>query len=137
MEARPVVAWSDVENVLDRLSDQHREEYAKAGWPSTEFMARMARFMSLARTECLWFDDAPQAVLAIKRGDPLPCTWLAVTREFFQRPAATKFARRYMADAVRTFGPILSVVGSGHPDAAKWMRVLGAKQIDKNIFLFS
>jgi len=137
MEAR-VATWTDVESVLDRLSEQHRVEYEALGWPSEEFLARMARYMAEADTKCLWFDGKPQAVLAIKPGAPLPTTWLAVTKEFYGKGMGpTRFARRYMQQAVQRHGPILSVIGSGHPQAAKWMKVLGYQQIGENIFLFA
>lgn len=132
-----IAKWADVESVLDRLSDQHRAEYAKLGYPRPEFMARMAAYMAQADTKVLWFDDKPQAVLAIKLGDPLPTTWLAVTKEFFENgTASTRAARRYMQDAAMRHGTILSIIGSGHPQAAKWMKVIGFKQIHENMFLF-
>jgi len=125
MEVR-IAIWDDVESVLDRLSDQHRAEYAKAGFPGEGFMTAMAHFMTFADTRCLWFDGKPQAVLAISEDTEVPITWLACTKEFFENGlAATRAARRYMQGAVTRHGTVVSYVASEHPKAIKWMKTIG------------
>lgn len=133
MEVR-IAKWADVESVLARLSDQHRREYEKTGYPNPAFMRRMAAFMATGDTKMLWFDDKPQAILSICYN----VTWLACTKEFFEKGlASTRAARRYMKDAVKRHGPIKSYVGSDHPQTAKWMKAIGFEQVDGNIFLYN
>lgn len=137
MKIRPSAGWRDIESILDRLSDQHREEYEALGYPSEQFLASMAEYMAKADTKILEFDGKPQAVLAIQPGDPIPTTWLAVTKEFFDKGiATTRIARRYMQEAAKRHGPILSVSNARHPMMAKWMRAIGYEQINEKVFLF-
>jgi hypothetical protein len=134
--------WADVESVLDRLSEQHQAEYRKLGWPDERFFASMAAFMAQGDTKALYFDGAPQAVLSIKNTAIGPVTWLACTKEFFAKGVApTRAARRYMQDAVKRHRQVLSIVGSDHPQAAKWMKVIGFTLVkdlgDMKIFRFT
>lgn len=134
--------WADVESVLDRLSEQHQSEYRRLGWPDERFLASMAAFMAGGDTKALYFDGAPQAVLSIKNTDIGPVTWLACTKEFFAKGMApTRAARRYMQEAVQRHRQVFSIVGSDHPQAAKWMQVIGFDLVedrgDVKVFLYS
>lgn len=131
MEMR-IATWSDVESVLARLSDQHKAEYAKIGYPSETFKLKMLAFMMKGDTQALWFDGKPQAVVSIADNT----TWLACSKEFFETMAPTRFARKFMRDAVKRHGDIYSAIGSEHPQAAKWMKVVGFEKVDGNIFLY-
>lgn len=138
MDVRPA-RWEDVESILDRLCDQHREEYGNRPNIKTE----LVKFCAHAEANCLWFDGKPQAMLAIANVPPVgPVTWLACSKEYFEKGLpAILHARRYMRDAVRRHGPIWSNVGSTHPDAQRWMEMIGAalshEHEGRKIFLFT
>lgn len=135
--------WADIESVMERLSEQHQAEYRKGGWPDKRFMASMAEFMTNGDTKALYFDGKPQAVLSIRNTVQFgPITWLACTKEFFDAGMApTRAARRYMQEAVKRHRRIMSFVGSEHPCAAKWMKVIGFKLLEDRsgmkVFLFT
>lgn len=122
-----VATWADVESVLDRLSDQHRAEYAKLGVPDDILKMRMIHFMMGGETKALWFDGLPQAILAISpTPEHGPVTWLAVTREYFEKGLpALRAAKVYMKEAVKRHGTITSFIGSEHPDVTRWLTLIG------------
>lgn len=138
MEVRPA-RWEDVEDILSRLSDQHREEYGNRPGVKQE----IAAFGAQAEVNCLWFDGKPQAMLAIRTFSAVgPVTWLACTKEYFEKGLpAIRQARRYMQAAVKRHGPIWSMVGSKHPDAQRWLELIGARLSheieDRKVFLFA
>lgn len=129
MEMR-VATWADVESVLDRLCDANREEYARVGFPSEVFNLRLLRFMLDADTHCLWFDDRPQAFIAISKGKPT--TWLGLTAECMNRGAGPiKIGRAHMRQMVERVGPIHSLITSPHQRIVKWMHLLGAELVEE------
>ncbi|MBE0561850.1 MAG: hypothetical protein IH622_13690 [Ochrobactrum anthropi] len=119
--------YDDIESVLARLSDQHRGEFSKVGFPSQDFTNRLLQFLWSGDTKALYFNGKPQAILSIKADPSLgPITWLLCTTEYFENGLpALRASRKYMQNAVKRHGPIHSFVGSDHPAAAKWMRALG------------
>jgi len=138
MKIRPCAGWSDIDSILDRLSDQHREEYESLGYPEEPFMANMAEFMANSDVQVLEFDGLPQALLAVRPSDPIATTWLMVTKEFFAKPsiATVRLGRRYMEGCAAKYGPILSVSHAKHPKMAKWLKTIGFEQINDKVFLF-
>jgi hypothetical protein len=142
MEMRPAI-WRDIESVVARLSDQHRTEYEKLGYPGQDFWLRLRAFVGRGETSCLWFDDLPQAFISIARDDDgLPVTWLCVTKATFERGAdPIRIGRRFMADAVARHGPIVSYLTSEHPQIVRWMKLFGARLVAKDdvlkVFVFS
>lgn len=125
--------WADIDSIMERLSDQHRAEYSNVGWPGERFMAMMAQFMTEGDTKALYFDGKPQAVLGIRNTVQYgPITWLACTKQFFEAGAGpTRACRRYMKEAVKRHRRIMSFVGSDHPCAAKWMKVIGFELVEE------
>jgi hypothetical protein len=123
--------YEDIESVINRLSEQHRGEFSKVGFPSQDFTNRLLQFLWSGDTKALYFNGNPQAILSIKVDPSLgPITWLLCTTEYFENGLpALRASRRYMQDAVIRHGVIHSFVGSGHPAASKWMRALGFKFI--------
>jgi len=137
MIIRKPKGWSDVESIMARLSDQHRDEYSRLGFPSYEFNNRMAEFLANSEIDVLEFDGQPQALLAIRSDGPIPTTWLMVTTEFFEKAiATTRICKNYMKAAGEKFGPILSVSHASHPKMAKWLKTIGFEQINDKVFLF-
>jgi len=115
---------TDIDDILARLSDQHRAEFAKVGFPGDLFQLRMMRFLAAGDTAVLEFDGAPQALLSIGPGGN--GTWLMVTREFFDKGLASiRAARRHMTEKAQTYGTIVAYVGSEHPQAIRWMEAIG------------
>jgi len=138
MKIRPCAGWSDIDSILDRLSDQHWEEYESLGYPEEPFMARMAEFMANSDVQVLEFDGFPQALLAVRPSDPIATTWLMATKEFFAKPPITtvRLCRRIMEGCAAKYGPILSVSHAKHPKMAKWLKTIGFEQINDKVFLF-
>lgn len=136
MRLRRARGWQDIQSILDRLSEQSRAEYESAGYPGEQFMASLAEFLAQGEVTVLEFDGEPQAFIAIKVEEPLPVTWFAATKEFYDKAlATTRVARRFLKDAARRYGAIATVTGSTHPQAGKWLRVLGYEHVEGNIFL--
>lgn len=131
MEMR-VATWDPVRSVLDRLSDQHRAEYAKIGFPSAAFDMRLIGFMLRGETHCLWFDGQPQAFIAVAPTNGVVTTWLGLTKTCFDAGIGPiRIGRKHMRAMAHKYGPITSFVASGHPKVRKWMEVLGFEQIEE------
>lgn len=136
MNLRKASGWEDIQSILDRLSEQSRAEYESVGYPSEQFLAAMANFMAESEVTILEFDGQPQAVIAIRKEDRYAVTWFAATEDFYKRGhATTRVARRFMKDAAKRYGVIVTATGSKHPRAGKWLRLLGYKHAYGNIFL--
>lgn len=132
-----VALWADIESILDRISDQHRAEYEKIGFPSDGFYLRLLHFMMAGETHCLWFDDKPQFFVAISPQGDLLTTWVGFTKECFERGIGPlRLGRQHMADATKRLGKITSFVGSEHPKVGQWMKLAGAKQIGDKVYVF-
>lgn len=136
-----VAMWSDIESVLDRLSDQHRAEFAPLGFPGDIFGLRLLKFMMVGECHCLWFDDKPQAFLAIAPQGDVVTTWLGVTKEAFDKgPAPIKAGRKKLREAADRLGPITSFITSQHPKVDQWMKLFGFKRVNDSagckIFVF-
>ncbi|MER9685912.1 hypothetical protein [Mesorhizobium sp. M0139] len=133
-----VAMWADIESILDRISDQHRAEYEKIGFPSEGFNLRLLHFMMAGDTHCIWFDGKPQCFMSVAPVGDVVTTWVGVTKECFDKGIGPlRLGRRHMADAVRRRGKITSYVASEHPKVAQWMKLLGARQIDATVFEFA
>ena len=138
MQLRPAMS-RDVTSILDRLSEQHRAEYAKVGYPGAAFDNRLARFLSNGDSTVLEFDGAPQALLSIGPGGN--GTWLMATREYFDKGLGSiRASRGHMAAKARQYGTIVAYVGSDHPQTTKWMKAIGFAYVgdawDMKIFLY-
>lgn len=121
-----VATWADVESVLDRLSDQHRAEFETLGFPGETFNLRLLHFLLAGEGHCLWFDDRPQAFLAIAEQSGIVTTWLGVTKEAFAKGAGPiKAGRQKLRDAADRLGPITSFITSAHPKVDQWMKLFG------------
>lgn len=130
--------WSDVQSVAERLSDQNKTEYERVGGFNEVAQMKLLHFMMRGTSDTFWHDGKPQMVIAI--ADSM--TWFIATKEFFAGGmAAVRAARRYMQAARLRHGPIVSVVTSQHPQAQRWMEVLGAKLVEEDdrrkVFLFA
>lgn len=133
-----VAMWADIESILDRISDQHRAEYERIGFPGEAFNLRLLHFMMAGDTHCIWFDGKPQCFMAVAPQGGVVTTWVGVTKECFDKGIGPlRLGRKHMADAAAKFGPITSFVNSGHPKVSQWMKLLGAKHVGENVFSFS
>lgn len=141
MEMLPAT-WQDIEHILAHLCDANREEYEAVGFPSMRFNTRLIQFCFNGDTRCLWFDNRPQAFIAIGVEQGVRGTWLGMTEACLTRGAGPiKIGRKYMAEQVAKYGRIHSIITSTHPQIVKWMRLLGAElvgEVDGNkVFEFS
>lgn len=119
--------WPDVESVLENLSDQHRAEFAKVGFPSETFNLRLVRFMLQGQCYTLHFDNRPQAFIAVaKEGDGPATTWFGATPAVFERGADFfRASRAHLDFMVDVFGPLVACSASDRRGLDKWMRLLG------------
>lgn len=124
-----IATWTDVESVLARLSEQHRVEFGKLGFPGPTFDLRLINFMLHGDAHCLWFDERPQAFLAIAKQNGIVTTWLGVTGEAFDKGAGPiKAGRKKLREAADRLGPITSFITSDHPKVDQWMRLFGFRR---------
>lgn len=131
MDLRPAT-WADVESVLARLSEANRVEYSAIGFPGQTFNLRLLKFLMAGETRCIWFDDQPQAFIAIAPQNNVLTTWVGVTDACLQRGhRPIRLARDHLRDTVARQGPITSFLTSSHPNIRKWMELLGFALVEE------
>lgn len=132
--------WQHIEAVLADLSDQHEMEYRKLGYPSEDFMARFASFLTRGETRCMWFNSRPQCFISIAEECGVPTTWLGLTKDCINGGAGPiRAGRKYIKEAAKRHGVIVSYITSEHPQITRWMTLLGAelKADDGRVKLFA
>lgn len=124
-----------IREVIDNLSDQSLAEMKVVGVPQEEILPRFLRFMMTAdRAEGhAYLDETGKAICAMAVADHegIVSSFMLGGKGFFEtsRRRIRPF-REYMAWMVKRFGPIYVFSYSPHPDANRWLKMIGGAEFD-------
>ena len=124
--------WADITAVMADLSDQHRSEYAKFGYPGAGFDVWLQAAYSCAVAHCLAFDGRPQAFFLIDTSHGRNMCCFGATKKAFERHhGMTRAGRKHLRRMTYWHGPLTAITASDHPMADRWIKLLGFNFVEQ------
>ena len=127
--------FSDVDHIFMHVSKVTEAEVMASGVGHQGLYDYVIRQMEAFPAIAAVYQGEPIAILGVERGgDNDLFTWFISAETYFELGhKSARFGRKFMKTLMKVHSGkrVLSVSSSPHPDAARWFRLMGGKQISE------